>query len=313
MEVVAFPENGKATTLHRRNMESIIHQIMHSYGESVAAYQEMVGLGSVNRIFEVVGTKGHYIIRLNADPKKSLEYKKEKWCIEKVKSIGIPSPEILKLGEINQIPYMIQSKLYGENGKSCSPTEKREIWKTLGEYARSYHQIAQIEDADVNKQLFHKSWKDRLKYNLKELNQADSLLKNGILTNEEHKKAKSELAKLIGKPFKSGLIHGDLCPRNTIWNQQTMYLLDWGTAEINIIPHIELGIIMTSGEATKEEIALFKNGYNISDAAYPQLDSEICMLNLLHRLDKYRWAEGHVPHLIERYEQKVRETFQALN
>ena len=125
-------------------------------------------------------------------------------------------------------------------------------------------------------------------------------------------RAKFELEQLASKEFKSGLIHGDLCPRNIIWDRGKVYLLDWGTAEINVIPHIEIGIIMSSGEANKEEIETFIEGYGISANEYEQIGREILIFKFLHRLDKYRWAKGNVPHVIDRYIDKVKSAFRDL-
>jgi len=294
-------------------MKRIIQQIISAFGEEIYSIKEIIGLGSVNRIFDIKSKNKNYIIRLNEESQKEIEYKKEKWCIEKVSSIGIPSPKILKLGFKDGISYMIQEKIHGKNGKNCTSKEKEKIWNLLGVYASKFHQIKRIENKEVEEQEFHDSWKSRLKYNLEQLNKEDSLLKNGILNPDEHSRAKEELSKLIGKEFKTGLIHGDLCPKNVIWSKKSVYLLDWGTASINIIPHHELGLVMTSGEANIEEIEFFKKGYGISNKNYQQIANEIRIINFLHRLDIYRWAKDYAIEEIEEYENKIRETYEKLN
>jgi len=294
-------------------MKRTIQKIVSDLGEEILSITEIVGLGSVNRIFDVKSENANYIIRLNEESQKQIEYRKEKWCIEKVSSIGIPSPKILKLGFKDGISYMVQEKLIGKNGKNCTKKEKEKIWNSLGIYASKFHQIKRIENKQVEDQEFHESWKSRLKYNLEQLNKEDSLLKNGILNSDEQSKAKMELSKLIGKEFKTGLIHGDLCPRNIIWNKESVYLLDWGTASTNIIPHLELGLVMTSGEANIDEIEYFKKGYGISNKDYQKIENEIRLINFLHRLDIYRWAEDYAIENIEEYEKKIRETFEKLN
>ena len=166
-------------------MEQTIEEIMNEYGESISEAEEIVGLGSVNKIYGVKGSRGHYIVRLNKEGSKRLEYRKEQWCIEKVSCLGIPSPEILKLGYTDNFSYMIQAKVAGENGKNCTEIEKRNIWKILGQYAKKFHKIETVENKLVREQLFHRSWKSRLRYNLNELNKEDSLSENRILTYDE--------------------------------------------------------------------------------------------------------------------------------
>ena len=291
-------------------MKKTIQHIINELGEKNYSIKEIIGFGCVNKVYDV---NGDYIIRLNDEPQKQIEYRKEKWCIEKAASIGIPSPRVLKLGLENGTSYMVQNKLEGKNGKDCSKDEKKEIWEKLGNYASRFHQVKKIEDKSVENQEFHKSWKSRLNYNLRKLNSKDSLLRNEVLNIDEHNKVKIELSKLKTKNFKTGLVHGDLSPRNIIWHEELIFLIDWGLAEINIIPHIELGIIMTSGEADIEEVEAFKKGYGISNLEYQQIEADIRIINLLHRLDKYRWAEENAVKNIHDYEAKVRETFCELN
>ena len=69
-------------------MEVQIHQIFqHELNEAIYALNEIKVLGSVNKVYEIKGHHGKYVIRLNED--KQLEYKKEPWCLAKVRDLGI--------------------------------------------------------------------------------------------------------------------------------------------------------------------------------------------------------------------------------
>jgi len=287
-------------------VEKIIQEIIQSeLGDTPRLTVQIEGLGTVNMVYDINGANGNYIIRLNDDPAKKIEYRKEKWCIEKVASLGVYSPKLLATGMSANVFFMIQEKVPGKNGKLCSSTEKEEIWKTLGQYARKFHEVASIEDKLVNEAEFHDSWRAKLIYNLKELNPKDSLLKKNILSVKEHKWAKQILSTLKLKTFKVGLIHGDLCPRNVIYNEEGVCLLDWGTADISVVPHNELGLISMSKEASEEEFLAFLEGYGISISAYQRIENEIKLVNFLHVLDKYRWAEGYQVENIEEFERNV--------
>jgi len=72
-----------------------------------------------------------------------------------------------------------------------------------------------------------------------------------------------------------------------------MYLLDWGTAAIDIIPYNEFGIILIEGETDKEEFNSFLNGMGIDEKKYFEIETIIRQSNILHRLDKYRWATSY--------------------
>ena len=293
-------------------MKTLIQYIFQSeLQEKVYAIHPIIGLGSVNQIFEVASDSGNYIIRLN-DTDKRLECKKEVWCINAVSQLGIPVPAILGVGLWGQTNYMIQRKIAGLNGKICTPQQQALIWQKLGEYASIFQSIPQIEEVEVAEAEFHADWKSRLDYNLKELNEADSLLRDNILTKLEHNKAKSILKTLQTTTFKTGLVHGDLCPRNVIVHDKIIYLLDWGTAEINIVPHTEIGIVLMNKEASDSEFQLFLKGLGISTKAYQQIEQEITILNFLHQVDIYRWAESRDLVKVNDYDGKVRRAFDEM-
>ena len=295
-------------------MNKIIQEIARlEFNEEIQSIKEIVGLGSVNQIFDIQGKDGSYIVRLNEDLGKEIEYRKEKWCIETVSNLGIPSPKILGTGLTDKVVYMVQEKIRGKNGKQCTSIEKENIWRALGRYAKTFNQVKKIEDQQVEEAEFHASWKARLEYNLIELNSEDSLLQKKVFTPREHQISKSILTQLVSKKFQVGLVHGDLCPRNVIQHQEKIYLLDWGTAEINVIPHTELGIMLMSKEASENEFQAFKQGYGISNSAYLEMENEIESLNFLHTLDKYRWAESYDVENIKTYEDNIRDTFSKIN
>lgn len=64
----------------------------------------------------------------------------------------------------------------------------------------------------------------------------------------------------------------------------------------------------------KEEIHSIQaiEGLEISQIEYNTMYQEIMVLNYLHRLDKYRWAESYDLENIEEYEKKVRDTFEKI-
>ncbi|MEL6626180.1 MAG: phosphotransferase [Bacteroidota bacterium] len=291
--------------------EHIQHIFQTDLSEVVRSLHEIVGLGSVNKIFSVKGKVGEYIVRLNGSDKR-LEYKKEAWCISKVGALGIPGPEVLGTGMLDDICYMIQRKLPGTNGKLCDEVERAIIWEKLGEYCAQYQQIQEIDEAEVKSAAFHKDWKSRLHYNLEELNESDSLLTEKILTKKEHDWAREILKTLDRKAFRMGLVHGDLCPRNVLKDGDEVYLLDWGTAGVNIVPHHEIGLVKMSNEATEEEFGLFLSGLGVSLDAYRKIEEEIRILHFLHQVDVYRWAEGRGLIKVNDYDLKVRKAFNQI-
>lgn len=280
--------------------------------ESIRIIKTITGFGSVNSVFEVNCFGGDYVIRINEEENRKLEFLKEKWCLEKAFDLGICVPKVLKIGTKGKYSFMIQNKVDGINGSKCNDEEKIKIWNDLGKYAFKYHQIERIEIPEIEANEFHKSWQGKLRYNINELNKEDSLLEKEILTAQEQQQIKKILSSIIDKTFKIGLVHGDLSPRNVIFNKQTVYLLDWGTAEINIVPHTEIGILIIEDEAKEFEFKSFLEGMKISRNKYETIAQEIKKLNLLHSLDKYRWADGFGVSNLNEYALKIRKTYERI-
>ena len=294
----------------RKKLEKIIAEIIFKeLGELPIFISQILDFGSVNHVFDVSCPSNNFIIRLNLEENKRLEFLKEEWCINTVTELGVPGPKILANGIIDGFPYMIQEKLAGINGSKCSEKEKINIWKFLGTCASKYHKIKAIELPEVKAAEFHNSWQSKLDYNINQLDPEDSLLTNDLFNLQEHNELKQILISMKDNTYEVGLIHGDLSPRNAIKNGNTISLIDWGTAAIDIVPHNEIGIILIEGEANEAEFNAFLDGMQIDEKAYRELEIEIRKLNLLHRLDKYRWAETYDVENLERFIHKLRGTF----
>lgn len=291
--------------------ETIQKILTQELSEHLHSIQPIQAYGTVNQVYDLAGSKGHYVIRLNAEDKR-LEYQKEHWCFDRVGALGIPTAKVLKIGRHGDLNYMLQEKIPGLNGTESGEEEQRNIWQRLGEYAAIYQEENRIQVDEFEEAAFHKTWRDRLFYNIAELKEDDSLLRSEVFRQEEHERAKSLLHILKTKEFKEGLVHGDLSPRNTIVNQTAIHLIDWGTAEVDVVPHMEIGIVQMSGEANELEFQHFLVGLGIDQPTYLEMERDIRLLNFLHRLDKYRWAEGQEGLKLHEFAEKIRHTFDRL-
>ncbi|MEM7654922.1 MAG: aminoglycoside phosphotransferase family protein [Bacteroidota bacterium] len=288
-------------------MQHLLSHIFEQHlSESIESVSPIEGLGGVNHTFSVRGKTGEYVIRLNDAEEKAIEYKKEAICLTETGKLGILGPQVLAQGIHGKQVFLILEKLPGKNGTLATKEEQAYIWHQLGTYARIFQTIPQIDDPEVQKDAFHQDWKARLAYNLKELNGEDELLRRQTLSPKEHQQLQQLLHLLEGKDFPSGLVHGDVGPRNVLLDGEVVYLLDWGTAVINVVPHTELGLIRTYQRTSPLEFQHFLEGMQIDVVAYQQLEREILLFNLLNHLDVYRWAQGNAREVLSRYEERVR-------
>ena len=135
---------------------------------------------------------------------------------------------------------------------------------------------------------------NQIKFNYNKLNSNDPLLLQGHLSTMKHKKIKSVLREISDHHFQFGLVHGDLSLRNIIVNNDEVTLLNWGLAEINVVPHTEFLQVLYNNEITEGEMVYFLKGLGIEQEEYEGMIPMILKLNLLKRLDKYRRAEQNM-------------------
>jgi len=291
-------------------MKALIKKITRqAFSEHPNYTQEILGLGQVNRVFEVQLSSGDYVLRINQN--KTLEYQKEAWCLKATAQLGIPGPAVLKTGQLEGYDFMILQKLKGQNGSLLDHSAQTPIWKTLGQYSKRFQVIQGIKIAKEKDLSFHQDWKAKLCYNIEQLHSKDSLVQDQVFNATEHQNIKAALNSILEKPFQFGLVHGDLHPRNVIVQHPKIYLLDWGTAEIDVVPHTEIGNLLADSERSKTDLDAFLEGMKISPTAFEDQYEDILVINLLNSLDKYRWACGQTDVVLKDYSDSVLKAFRT--
>ena len=126
------------------DMINIVLQIVNqNQNEPAAKVEEIVEKGSVNRVFSVKTEQGDRILRLRECkeyPSAYWEYQKEKWCLVQAQKAGIPSPDVLEIGEHHDVAYMMETCVPGVNGHLL-PEQSIPIWQKLGQHAPRFNQI----------------------------------------------------------------------------------------------------------------------------------------------------------------------------
>ena len=280
--------------------------ISRTIKQKVIKIKPILGKGDVNEIFIIELENKKILLRMNSKEEGLMEFKKELWCVNKAKEKGVLGPNILHIGKYNDFSYMIYDFIEGKSGKEIK--NKTEVWSILGRYA---HQINSIKVKGYGLRFspkdnkFLESWKKYINYNLDSLNKADKLLKLGIYSEEQLPLIKKYFLSLNKKKFNFGLTHNDLSLRNVVIDETgKIFLIDWGCAEANIVPHSEFVEILGAGYMdlkipTKEEINYFLKGYSITRKQFESLKKDISKFLLLVSFDKVRWAIDKSPKSIK--------------
>jgi aminoglycoside phosphotransferase (APT) family kinase protein len=296
--------------------------------ERVLSIDPIIGKGSVNKLYIVRTPGSEVVVRMNVDAGALQVYEKERWCMEQAAAQGIPGPAIIAVGKDAEAAYMIQTFVTGDHGED-SPMEKKYIWGELGKYTRIVHSLRVqgfgemltdprqgVFEAPTHDN-FDGSWRSFVKYNVESLTENDELINLNVITAAQSDCVKRLFENLLACPFQFGLNHGDISLKNTIVNKNgTVTLLDWGSAEVNIVPHWDLIQLlqchMEANNPDNSHIEAFLDGYGISQQQYGQMREQLYTLLLLRAFDKLRWAIDRSAQRIPRYADYAKKVLQLV-
>jgi len=274
------------------------------------------GRGEVNQIFIVTTSKIKYILRVDENENIIDRFQKEAWCAKVANIKGILTPEVFKFDLESGQPYMIETYIEGINGDQSTQAEKDKIWRTLGEYARQSRSIPTKGYGDKMSApgIFNDSWSRYLEYNITSLTPDDKAIKCGAITAKESKIIKNIFVGLKNIDFEFGLSHYDLSLKNTIITPAgKVYLLDWGSAQVGPIPHLDISEILDESLNEKsKQFKIFLDGYGISYDDYKKMKMEITWLELLINMDKLRWALDKKNDRVNNFSKKIKAVLKKL-
>nr|WP_211175642.1 aminoglycoside phosphotransferase family protein [Paenibacillus sp. SZ31] len=284
--------------------------------EKVTCSHHIVGKGFVNQVCLVETASHKVIVRMN-NPDTYPTFLKEKWCIERATSAGIPGPETLSVGVNAEHAYMIQTVVEGDNGLDTTVPPSM-IWRKLGEYTqrlqsipvtgfgRDLHNSVQDRFYSPPHAGSDGSWQGYVQYNINSLTEQDPLIELGVMTMKESQVVRQLFEQMNMQKFRFGLCHGDLSLKNTIVSSTgEITLLDWGNAEVTVTPYgdiIQLMQCQLRGEGPDNEgMKAFLEGYGTSVQEQEHELNQARYVLLLKAFDTLRWAIDRSPDQIEFY------------
>lgn len=309
---------------NHENDLKMVNQVAQEFLNHSDFTVEPLGEGS-NNINYLVQSESNIVIKLSKpdfEYKAFSDYQKEEWCLAKAHELNIPSPKVFKIGQHNTRAFMIQSFVDGtpvanlDESSTYSEAEKNRVWKKLGEYTKKINSVSVHGWGEnlVGDGVFNGSWGKHLQYNIESLNSNDVLLSMNILNNSLSKKIKVLFQSLQEKKFNFGLCHSDIALRNAIIDgADEIYLLDWGSARAEIVPHYELNEILRASKPSNETLKAFLDGYGISQEQFEQMKPDLRILNLLNEIDTLRWAIDRRPSSIQEYSERVKLAIDQIN
>jgi|GEM_PF-423289 Putative homoserine kinase type II (protein kinase fold) len=277
------------------------------------------GLGSVNLVFQAE-TEGDAVVVRFGKPgddsaAKRAEYEKERLCLLHAAAAGMPGPKPLSAGECGGRPFLLLSRVPGTNGSEQNTVLPDALYRTLGRYARALHDLPATTGFEAGDP--QDVWLRFADYNLGELTASDPLIGLGVYAPGEQAAIRDTFAWLRGLSYlRVGLNHGDLSPRNTVVDPATgtVYLLDWGCAEVQLVPHYDLNTLfdgLPPPMSPDPLRAAFLDGYGMTAAEWVTLLPELRAFSLLKAFDLTRWAIDRCPARVPELAARAAAAFRA--
>ncbi|WP_203568534.1 phosphotransferase family protein [Aestuariimicrobium ganziense] len=284
----------------------------------VAAVAEAHGLGGSFAPLESTGVTNHVyatdevVVRFARDPLRGTvsdvgEFVKEAWCAEAARGVGVPTPGVVAVGEVDGVPHIVHERARGHHPDPASP----ELWQRLGEYAT---RLATIDLDSAPEHLFSRfgrdlpsAWQQHVTYNRAALAPGDALRGLGVYGADDTGWLDEQFATLAEVELVHGLCHGDLNPGNVlVADDGELVLLDWGSAAAGPVPWADL-MHLQEGHF-RHAAGDFAAPFGVEG---DDLDQTLARMRLLQAVDLVRWSLDRRADLLEHYVSRATATVNA--
>lgn len=241
--------------------------------------------GKTNFVFVVNHIEGQFVVRISPDRARLETFRKELWATKKVREAGVPSPEVLAVGnDIESEPYMITRRVTGTEGTHHPQRER--ILHEMGHYARIINSIptknfgANFEwtnNGDKNH-----TWAGYLDNELEFERRLRLFTTHHILPQREVKKLHRIIDETRKMRIKPHLNHGDLRLKNVIVDDdgEIAAIVDWEECLSTIAPQWDLSISLH--DLSIDEKHLFLDGYELSTEEVVEMSPLIKAFNIIN-------------------------------
>lgn len=276
-----------------RHYRRLAKRIIRSHFGEPASRIVYRSSGRTNFVFAVNHVEGQFVVRISPDRESLASFKKELWATEKVRKAGVPSPEVLAVGnDVIPEPYMIARRVTGTEA-SHHPKRKR-IVQQMGEYASIINSIP-TEGFGVNFDWTdsgpkYVTWEDYLHTEFQLDERLDFFATEKILSKTDLDRLAQTLEDTKTKSIKPSLNHGDLRLKNVIVDDdgEVAAIVDWEECLSTLAPHWELSIALHDLSIDEKHILL--DGYGMRGSTFEEIAPLIKAFNIINYYSAIRQA-----------------------
>ena len=241
--------------------------------------------GRTNFVFAINHVEGQFVIRISPDPERLDAFLKERWVSEAVRKAGVPSSEVLAVGnDVSSEPYMITRRVTGTEA-SHHPKRNR-IIQQMGRFAETINSIRTTSFGTnfdwTSKGEKHGTWSDYLKEEFQIDERFEFFAQQRILPEAMLKRLISTIEASRNAGLKPALNHGDLRLKNVIVDDdgEIAAIIDWEDCISTIAPQWELSIALH--DLSIDEKQLFIEGYGLNNSHVEEMAPLIKAFNIIN-------------------------------
>lgn len=278
---MAEKSDGPAIGHYRRLAKKIVQR----YFGTPASRIVYKPAGLTNYVFAINHLDGQFVIRISPDPERISAFKKEWWASHQALQVGVPSPEILAVGnDVGPEPYMITRRVTGV--EATHHPKRPRIIHEMGRYASIINSIKTSNFGSNfdwnNEESKHLTWSDYLDREYELAKRLELFATHQILPEAELQKLSRTIDETRNEDLTPSLNHTDLRLKNVIVDDdgEITAILDWEECLSTVAPPWELSIALH--DLTIDEKQLFIEGYGLRPEQVEQMAPLIKAFNILN-------------------------------
>jgi aminoglycoside phosphotransferase (APT) family kinase protein len=241
--------------------------------------------GRTNYVFAINHIEGQFVVRISPDPERMDAFLKERWVTEAVRKVGVPSPEVLAVGnDVGDGPYTITRRVTGTEA-SHHPKRNR-IIQEMGRFAsmiNSIHTTGFGTNFDwTDNRVKHRTWAEYLKEEFQIDERLEFFEKQRLLPKPVMQSLIGTIEASRNARIKPSLNHSDLRLKNVIVDDdgEIAAIVDWEECLSTIAPQWELSIALH--DLSIDEKQLFIEGYGLNNRHVEEMAPLIKAFNIIN-------------------------------
>ncbi|HYE04671.1 MAG TPA: aminoglycoside phosphotransferase family protein [Planctomycetota bacterium] len=258
--------------------------VRHFGGEARRITRQGGGLS--NAVFLVDHAAGQFVVRLSDAPGRLAAYRKEQWAVALAQASGVPTPEIIAVGD-DLVPcaHMIARRVAGH--EASHHPRRLEVLRELGHWAAAINTTATqgwggAFDEARGRVARHDDWSDYLRDELRLEPRLETLERQRMTTPACIARLRGVIEAAATLNPGPTLNHGDLRLKNVLVDDDGAItaIIDWETSGSFLAPAWELSIALH--DLAIEAKHAFLAGYGIAPEALEALAPLMKAFNIIN-------------------------------